>query len=95
MDNNDGNVRDPLAYWVTKQKRYPRLSQMALNFLTIQPMSAKCERAFSAAGRMAINLRGNLDASTIGVCQILRSWYLAGVLPKTDTTLAPIKLGDY
>jgi hypothetical protein len=94
-DSNDGNVREPLAYWVAKQERYPRLSQMALDFLTIQPMSSECERAFSTAGRMATNLLGSLDASIIGVCQVLRSWYLAGVLPKTDTTLAPIELGDY
>ncbi|KAF6514314.1 hypothetical protein HZS61_005448 [Fusarium oxysporum f. sp. conglutinans] len=38
-DASDGNVRDPIGYWITKQSRYPRLSRMALDFLTIQPMS--------------------------------------------------------
>jgi hypothetical protein len=32
---SDGNVRDPIRYWITKQSRYPRLSRMALDFLTI------------------------------------------------------------
>ena len=49
---SDGNVRDPIRYWITKQSRYPRLSRMALDFLTIQPMSAECERLFSAACKM-------------------------------------------
>jgi hypothetical protein len=40
--------------------------------------------------------RGRLEASTIGVCQVLRSWYRAGVLSESDTELAPIEveIGD-
>ncbi|RKK15430.1 hypothetical protein BFJ67_g17957, partial [Fusarium oxysporum f. sp. cepae] len=53
---SDGDVRDPIGYWITKQSRYPRLSRMALDFLTIQPMSAECERLFSAAGKMVSGL---------------------------------------
>jgi hypothetical protein len=78
-ESTDGNVRDPLAYWASKQDRYPRLSRMAMDFMTIQPMSAECERAFSAAGRMVPPTRARLDAMTIGICQVLRSWYGAGV----------------
>ncbi|KAM5527209.1 hAT family dimerization domain protein [Fusarium oxysporum f. sp. phaseoli] len=72
-DASDGNVRDPIGYWITKQSRYPRLSRMALDFLTIQPMSAECERLFSAAGKMVSGLRTNLDAEIIAICQVLRS----------------------
>jgi hypothetical protein len=68
---------------------------MAMNFMTIQPMSAKCERIFSAAGRMVKFMRARLDASIIGICQILRSWYKADVLPKTNLEMAPVKLGSY
>jgi hypothetical protein len=94
-ERTDGNVRDPLAYWSSKQERYPRLSRMAMNFMTIQPMLAKCERVFSAAGRMMTSMRARLDASIIGICQILRFWYKADVLPKTDLEMAPVKLGGY
>ncbi|KAI8402261.1 hypothetical protein FOFC_17568 [Fusarium oxysporum] len=38
---SDGDVRDPIGYWTTKQSRYPRLFRMNLDFLTIQPMSAE------------------------------------------------------
>jgi hypothetical protein len=87
-------MRNPLAYWIAKQDRYPRLSQMAMDFLTIQPMLAECERAFSSAGKMVVATRARLDVSMIGICQVLRSWYLAGVLPKTDTEWSPVNVAD-
>ncbi|KAF6524810.1 hypothetical protein HZS61_010605 [Fusarium oxysporum f. sp. conglutinans] len=86
-DASDGNVRDPIGYWITKQSRYPRLSRMALDFLTIQPMSAECERLFSAAGKMVSGLRTNLDAEIIAICQVLRSWYRAGLIKDLDPLL--------
>ncbi|RKK10725.1 hypothetical protein BFJ65_g14720 [Fusarium oxysporum f. sp. cepae] len=84
---SDGDVRDPIGYWITKQSRYPRLSRMALDFLTIQPMSAECERLFSAAGKMVSGLRTNLDAEIIAICQVLRSWYRAGHIKDLDPLL--------
>jgi hypothetical protein len=86
-DARDGNVRDPIGYWITKQGRYPRLSRMALDFLTIQPMSAECERLFSAAGKIVSGLRTNLDAEIIAICQVLRSWYRAGLIKDLDPLL--------
>ncbi|OWT43020.1 restless-like transposase [Pochonia chlamydosporia 170] len=83
----DSNVRDPIRYWITKKGRYPRLSRMALDFLTIQPMSAECERLFSAAGKMVSALRTDLDAEIIGICQVLRSWYRAGLIKDLDPLL--------
>jgi hypothetical protein len=46
---------------------------MALDFLTIQAMSAECERAFSAAGKMVVAERNRLEVEAIAICQILRS----------------------
>jgi hypothetical protein len=60
---------------------------MALDFLTIQPMSAECERLFSAAGKMVSGLRTNLDAEIIAICQVLRSWYRAGLIKGLDPLL--------
>jgi hypothetical protein len=89
---SDHEVRNPISYWVAKQDRYPRLSKMALDFLIIQPMSAKCEKVFSAAGKMVVSTRSRLDAGVIRICQILRPWYEADVLPDRDTELAPVNL---
>ncbi|KAF6517647.1 hypothetical protein HZS61_003208 [Fusarium oxysporum f. sp. conglutinans] len=40
-EDGDNDVRDPISYWHERKRRYPRLSRMALDFLTIQPMSAE------------------------------------------------------
>jgi hypothetical protein len=75
-----------------KQDRYPRLSKITLDFVIIQFISAKCEKVFSAAGRMVTISRNRLKAEIIGIFQILQSWYLAGILrEKTDVNLAPLK----
>ncbi|KAL6406038.1 restless-like transposase [Ilyonectria robusta] len=86
-DASDGNIHDPIGYWITKQSRYPWLSRMALGFLTIQPMSAECERLSSAAGKMVSGLRTDLDAEIIAICQVLRSWYRAGLIKDLDLLL--------
>ena len=94
-EDGDGDVRDPLAYWHERRRRYPRLSRMALDFLTIQATSAECERLFSAAGRMVTPLRSRLDADMIGMCQVLRSWLRAGVIDDLDVLLVPVdQCGD-
>ncbi|OAQ57842.1 transposase-like protein [Pochonia chlamydosporia 170] len=83
----DGDVRDPRAYWHAQRFKYPRLSRMALDFVIVQAMSAECERLFSAAGRMVTPLRNQLEASTIVICQVLRSWLQAGIMDKGDPIL--------
>ncbi|KAM3519495.1 hypothetical protein MY4038_009771 [Beauveria bassiana] len=88
-EGGDSDVRDPLEYWHECRRRYPRLSRMALEFLTIQAMSAEYERLFSAAGRMVTPLRSRLDADIIGMCQVLRSWLREGVIKDLDVLLVP------
>ncbi|RYC79205.1 hypothetical protein BFJ63_vAg17916 [Fusarium oxysporum f. sp. narcissi] len=93
-EDGDNDVRDPISYWHERKRRYPRLSRIALDFLTIQPMSAECERMFAAAGRMVTPLRNRLDADIIGMCQVLRSWLRAGVIDDLDVSLLPTENGS-
>jgi hypothetical protein len=88
----DRRIRDPIKYWIEKQDRYPRLSRMALDFLTIQAMSTKCEKVFSAAGKMLMAERNKLEVEAIAMCQVLRSWYLAGVIKDSNTGLEPLQV---
>ncbi|KAJ6437048.1 cerato-platanin [Purpureocillium lavendulum] len=83
----DGDIRDPREYWHAQRFKYPRLSRMAMDFMTVQAMSAECERLFSAAGRMVTPLRNQLEASTIAICQVLRSWLQAGIVEEVDPIL--------
>ena len=84
----DNEVDDPIQYWHDRRFKYPRLSLIALNFLTVSSMSAECERLFSAAKRMVTALRRNLDADVISLCQVLRSWYRAGIIKDLDPIIA-------
>ena len=63
------------------------LTRMALDLLTVPPMSAECERLFSTTGHMVTKSRNRLDASTIGLCQTLRSWLRAGLISSLDRIL--------
>lgn len=81
---SDPFVTNLFQYWWGKQKEYPRLSRMALDLLSIPPMSAECERLFSVAGQMVSPQRSRLEASTIGVTQTLRSWVRNGLISTID-----------
>ena len=87
MLSTDSDIRDPREYWHAQRFKYPRLSQMAMDFMTVQAMSAECERLFSAAGRMVTPLRSQLEASTVALCQVLRSWLQAGIVEEVDPIL--------
>ena len=63
---------------------------MALDFLTIQPISAEYERLFSAAGLIMTTLRSQLKANTIKICQVLRSWLRAGIIDELDPILISV-----
>jgi hypothetical protein len=82
---NDPLVTDPLQYWWEKRDDYPRLSRMALDLLSIPPMSAECERLSSVTGQMVSPLRTRLEASTIGITQTLRSWVRNGLIEAADS----------
>jgi hypothetical protein len=69
-EKNDDLVVDPFNYWRERRATYPRLAQMALDFLSIPAMSAEVERLFSSAGRMITAERASLDAKIIGIVKL-------------------------
>ncbi|TXB97483.1 hypothetical protein FocTR4_00012007 [Fusarium oxysporum f. sp. cubense] len=87
IEDANASVTDPYEYWHIRRLKSPRLSRMALDLLTVPPMSAECERLFSTTGRMVTKSRNRLDASTIGLCQTLRSWMRAGLIGSLDRIL--------
>ena len=87
QDEDHETSTEPIAYWVSKQFKYPRLSWMALDVMTVPAMSAECERLFSAVGLMVTALRNRLDAEVIGLIQTLRSWLKAGLVDQLDNIL--------
>lgn len=71
---------DPISWWRDAGAiRFPRLSYMAVDFLTIASSSAETERDFSSCGRMITPLRSRLRRHIVAMAQCLRSWSKAGI----------------
>lgn len=66
----------PLAWWARKEQRleYPRLHKMALNVLSIAPMSDKAERVFSGTRHTISFDRARLGVETIEMTECIGSW---------------------
>lgn len=79
--------REGIRYWVCLRCVQQR-DRKPLDLHTVLPMSAEVERLFSVTGHMVTPLRNRLQANTISLCQILRSWYDAGVVRDLDPILA-------
>ncbi|KAK9443900.1 transposase-like protein [Metarhizium brunneum] len=66
----------PLEWWTREEQRveYPRLHKMAINVLSIAPMSDKAERVFSGTRRTVSYDRARLGTETIEMTECLGSW---------------------
>ncbi|TVY75153.1 putative AC transposase [Fusarium oxysporum f. sp. cubense] len=92
VHKSDQNILDPISYWYERREEYPRLSQMALDVLSVLPMSIDVERLFSTCGRMVRDDRARLDASTIGMTQTVRSWHCGGYIKSTEKLFEDAKV---
>ena len=71
-----------LAWWCqdTQRQRWPRLSLMAIDILSIPPMSDEPERVFSGARRTVSWDRGQMEPRTIEMRECLKHWKKSGIL---------------
>ena len=60
---------------------------MALDVLSVAPMSAEVERLFSSSGLMLTPIRNRLEVGTLGLVQTVRSWVKAGII-MSDNSIA-------
>jgi hypothetical protein len=67
----------PLVWWLeqAQQKKYPNLSRMAIDVLSIPAMSAEPERVFSGAKHTLTQHRNKLGIELIRAFECLKSWY--------------------
>lgn len=69
-----------LAYWTTNAQRWPNLSRMAFDALSIPAMSAECERCFSSAKNTITDARNRLEPDSIEACECQRHWFINKLL---------------
>ena len=72
----------PINYWLSNYivERWPRLSRMAIDILTIPAISAEPERIFSLAGILITKRRNRLKDDVIKAHECLSSWDRSGLI---------------
>ena len=72
----------PLQWWTREEQRaeYPRLHQMAIDILSIPPLSDKIEGVFSGVRRAIPLERGSLNMETVQIQELLGNWNKNGLL---------------
>jgi hypothetical protein len=76
----------PLQWWTREEQRaeYPRLHQMAIDILSIPPLSDKIEGVFSGARRAIPWERGSLNMETVQIQELLGNWNKNGLLHEDE-----------
>lgn len=71
-----------LTWWCqeAQRTRWPRLSAMAIDILSIPAMSAEPERVFSGARRTVSWERAKMSAETLEKVECLKHWKRSGIL---------------
>jgi hypothetical protein len=69
-------ISDSLKWWLelAQRRRFSNLSLMAIDILSIAPISAETERLFSKAKLTLTDQRGSLNCETLNLLECLRSW---------------------
>lgn len=72
----------PFIYWSKRsiQETFPRLARMALDILSIPPMSSSAERIFSLAGVLLRDRRARLKEDVVEASELLADWDNHGLI---------------
>ncbi|KJZ68764.1 hypothetical protein HIM_11848 [Hirsutella minnesotensis 3608] len=69
-------IPDPLKWWLepAQRRRFPNLSLMVVDILSIAPMSTETEKLFPKAKATVTDQRGSMGIETVNILEFLRSW---------------------
>ncbi|RAQ98639.1 HAT domain-containing protein [Stemphylium lycopersici] len=77
-------ANNPIIYWVGLRDRYPQLSRLALDVISIPASGCDCERMFSELGDLLEPRRQAISPQLLAAIQSLRLWQKAGFGPAFD-----------
>lgn len=77
-----------VQYWKQLEPKYPNLSQLALDVLTIPASSADCERVFSETGDIMEPQRRKLGSQLLAALICVQRWDSAGFKPPSAAAAA-------
>ncbi|PON47303.1 HAT, C-terminal dimerization domain containing protein, partial [Parasponia andersonii] len=73
LDSDDDDF-DILQWWKKRQPKFPVLSQLARDILTIPVLTVYSKSAFSTTGRILEERRTSLTSDMVDVLACLRDW---------------------
>jgi hypothetical protein len=82
-------VSDPLKWWLesAQRRRFPNLSLMAIDILSIAPMSTETERLFSKSKLTVTDQRGSMNIETLNLLECLRSWDRSALIVPSEVSI--------
>ena len=90
MWTSDQHKEGPTAvqYWLSLKPKYPHLSRLAIDVLTIPASSSDCERVFAGTGDILEPQRRKIGAQLLAALVCLQRWTRAGFTTPSTTTAA-------
>jgi hypothetical protein len=82
----------PIKYWLSLQSKYPHLSQLAVDVLTIPASSCECKRMFSQLAHLLAPRRRKIGRQLLAALQCIRAWMGLGMT--TPSEMAESRLTD-
>ena len=73
------HANNPIKYWIGLRDRYPSLSKLALDVLSIPASSCECERMFSELSDVLEPRRRAIQPQLLAAIQCVRRWQKAGL----------------
>ncbi|EIW54547.1 HAT dimerization, partial [Trametes versicolor FP-101664 SS1] len=67
-------VTNPIQWWQDRRKAYPRLSRMAIDYLTIPTTAVDVERVFSRGRVLLSHVRNRMTTETTRAAMCLGIW---------------------
>ena len=82
-------ISNPLKWWLesAQRRRFPNLSLMAIDILSISPMSAETERLFSKSKAAVTDQRGSMNVETVNLVECLRSWDKSALIVPSEVRM--------
>jgi len=68
------SITNPFIFWLSQREMFPKLSSMALDILSIPPMSAGVERLFAQCKIMLTDRRNRLQIDSLQAVECMKSW---------------------
>jgi hypothetical protein len=78
VEAGSDSAKFPTKYWIGLQDRYPNLSKLALNVLSILASSCECEQVFSELGDLLELRRRKISPELLAAIHCSRRWRRAG-----------------